>query len=134
MLCPGLYNLKHSTSEPRKLWYQVIFLLSFGIIKPIQVTLKISSTALAVGSGGGVYVCVGRGGGGEVGVGNGRMHVHMKKGTKTESPIFVHLRVLCFQRQPFRFLFVYSVDTGPTKFVQIIIKKKCVPSRNCRNC
>ena len=43
-----------------------------------------------------------------------KLHLlHMKRLNKTESPIFVLLCVLCFQRQTFRFLFyVFSVSKG----------------------
>ena len=37
--------------------------------------------------------------------------LHMKRLNKSESPIFVTLCVLCFQRQSFRFLFYVTVFT-----------------------
>ena len=52
---------------------------------------------------------MGRGGGGGGGVSGACAASHMKRLNKTESPIIVLKRVLCFQRQFFRLLFYFIV-------------------------
>ena len=76
--------------------------ISFGIIEPILVSLKFEYRLSGT-------VGVERGGGGAEGRGVcslANYMLHMKTLNETKSPIFVLLHVLCFQRQPFEFLFV----------------------------
>ena len=62
-----------------------------------------------------VYVCVG-GGGGEASTASQTTVLHMKRLSQTESPIFVILCVLCFQRQPFLTFIDHMMSSRITVF------------------
>ena len=102
---------------------QVIFIF-FGIIEPILVILKIK---YHLSRRRGVCVVLGKGGGGgrrRVGAGHAASQttvLHMRRLYQTESPIFMILCVLCFQRQSF-FTFILHDTERKSTLVQCLPK------------
>ena len=103
MLC----RVKAVKSLPVHFYSAGYILISFGVIEPILVILKIKYRLPALGGGGG-----GRGG-----VCSTQTTVlHMKRLNQIESPIFMILCVLCFQRISFLTFIVNSRDTTVSRF------------------